>query len=537
VRATLDHVPPPADPSPAADARRLRRLFSGLAVGTFVAALDQTVVAAALPTVTRDLGGFSSYTWIATAYLVTATTLTPLFGRLSDAFGRRRPYLAAIGLFVAGSVLAAISRSMGELIASRAVQGAGAAGLLTLAVITVGDELAPRQRARYQGLFGMLFALASLVGPPLGGLLTQLSSWRWIFAVNVPLGVVAAALVWRTLPDVRGAARRVDLVGATLLVGGAGAVLVALVRGGTEVAWGAPSTLAPLAAGIAALGGFVGWERRVGDPLLPLRLFGGRAFAASCAVGATVGASLFATIFYLPLYVEVEKHSGAEMAGRLLLPLTIALVVGSGLSGRAASRTGRYRPFVLAGTALTTVGLALLRSIGPGTSLTEVAVDAAVVGLGIGLSMQMLVVAVQAGVRRADLGSATSAAGFFRSIGGTVGTVVVGAVLANRLAYWVGVSAPGTQVSLRHAPGQAAALPDVAIGPFAAAWREAFTVLAVVAAVGVACAMLLPRGRLPGDPTSPADEELVPSGHQDAPPTSRQSGRSAGVLDRYITNS
>jgi EmrB/QacA subfamily drug resistance transporter len=531
-------VPPPTASLPDAAALRRRRLFSGLALGTFVAALDQTVVAAALPTIARDLGGFSSYTWIATAYLVTATTLTPLFGRLSDAFGRRRPYLAAIGLFVAGSGLATASSSMGALIASRAVQGIGAAGLLTLAVITLGDELAPRQRARYQALFGMLFALASLVGPPLGGVLTQFANWRWIFALNVPLGCVAAALVWRTLPDARAETPRVDMIGAALLIGGAGAVLVALVRGGAEVPWGAAQTVVPLAFGVAALTSFVAWERRVREPLLPLRLFRLRAFAVSCAVGATVGASLFATIFFLPLYVEIEKQRGAETAGRLLLPLTVALVVGSAISGRVASRTGHYRAFVIAGTAITTVGFLQLRSVWRGSTLNEVALDAAVIGLGIGLSMQMLVVAVQGSVRRPDLGSATSAAGFFRSIGGTLGTVVVGAVLTNRLLHWVGVLAPGTEVSLRHAPGQAAALPYVALGPFVAAWHDAFTLLAIVAAAGFALALLLPAGRLleDGDAGGPSGE-ILPSGHQGAGSVSRQSGRTAEVLDPYITNS
>ncbi|MDQ1727843.1 MAG: hypothetical protein QOK14_1888 [Frankiaceae bacterium] len=490
-----------APPGRRADTSRRRRLFTGLALGTFVAALDQTVVATALPRITGELGGLSSYTWLATAYLLTATAFTPLYGRLSDHVGRRAPYLVALGVFVAGSVAATAARTMGELIGARAVQGLGAAGLLTLAVAVIGDELAPRERARYQGLFGGIFALASVVGPPLGGVLTDTAGWRWVFALNIPLGVVTALVVAPVLPRVRAVHARVDYLGAALLVGGISSLLLGAVWGGVERPWGSATILGLLAAGAVLLLAFVVRERRFATPILPVRLFQDRSFAIACTAGFFVGACLFGAIYFVPLFLQVAQHRSASAAGRSLLILTLALVVGAGLSGRLISRTGRLRPFPIAGTAVLTVGFALLRGADATTGGLAIGLDLALIGLGVGLVMQVLVLAVQNTAPRESLGAATSAAGFYRSIGGTVGTAALGALLANRMGSF------GAATTAGGAPGAVRLLDGTGLEAFVAGMRAVFLVATVLAAIAFALCLALPRvplrdGRM--------DEELDP---------------------------
>ena len=489
-----------------------RRLFAGLALGTFMAALDQTVVATALPRVTAELGGLTSYTWLAIAYLLTATAFTPLYGRLSDHFGRRVPYLSALAIFVIGSAAATGARTMGQLIGARGCQGLGAAGLLTLAVAVIGDELSPRDRARYQGLFGGIFALASLLGPPVGGLLTDAAGWRWVFAINVPLGVLTGVVVWRALPDVRAVSARVDYWGALLLIGGVSCVLLGVVWGGVEQPWGSPTILLLLGGGSALLVIFIVYELRVAAPVLPVRLFKDRTFAVSCAAGFCVGACMFVAIYFVPLFRQVAQHAGAAQAGRSLLSLTVGLVVGAALSGRIISRTGRLRPFPVAGTALMTAGFVMLHGVTAATSAGVLAVELGVLGLGIGLVMQVLVLAVQNSVPRETLGAATSAAGFFRSMGGTLGTSALGALLINRLLAQVPAA---SSLTLRPGPGATATLPEAAIVPFVAAMRDVFLAGAMLAGFAFVLTLALPAHRL-ADP-----EEMASSAHQAPGPKAR----------------
>ncbi len=473
-----------------------RRLFTGLALGSFLAALDQTVVATALPRIVGDLGGLSSYTWLATAYLLTATALTPLYGRLSDHYGRRTPYLIALAVFVVGSLAAAAAQTIGELVAARAVQGAGAAGLLTLALAVVGDELAPRERARYQGLFGGIFALASLVGPPLGGALTDTVGWRWIFALNVPLGCTAAVLLVPVLSRTRRLEARVDYAGAALLIGGVSALLLGIVWGGVERPWGSATILGLLVAGVLLVAAFVAHEPRVPAPILPLRLLRERTFAVACSAGFCVGACLFGAIFFVPLFLQVAEHRSASAAGRSLVILTLALVLGAAISGRVISRTGKLRIFPLTGTALLTAGFFLLRQAAtPPSPPSALTIPLAVIGLGIGLVMQVLVLAVQATAPLDSLGAATSAAGFFRSIGGTIGTAALGALLANRV---------GAVIQVAAAPGsrRSDVLAGQSVDAFAAAMRTVFLGAGGAAGLAFVLCLFLPAVDVRGPDTA-----------------------------------
>ncbi|MCU1677477.1 MAG: drug resistance transporter, EmrB/QacA subfamily [Frankiales bacterium] len=506
-------------------ASRRARLFTGLGVATFVAALDQTVVATALPRIVGELGGLTSYTWLAAAYLLTATAFTPLYGRLSDHFGRRAPYLTALALFTAGSLAATAAQTMGQLIAARAVQGLGAGGVLTLAVAVIGDELEPRQRARYQGWFGGLFALASLVGPPIGGVLTDGAGWRWVFAVNVPLSVVAAVLLWRLLPRSRAVEAPVDYRGAALLVASVSCLLLAVTWGGVEKPWGSATVLALITAGAGLLIAFVAAQHRTAAPIMPVRLFRDRTFALSCAAGFCVGAGMFGAIFFVPLFLQVARHASASAAGRSLVVLTLALVVAAGLSGRIVSRTGRLRAFPIAGTALVTSGFWLLSGVSAGTSGRTITASLLLIGFGIGLVMQVLVIAVQHAAPRAEFGAATSAAGFFRSIGGTIGVAILGAVLSNRLGT---MSEAAATV---HRPGASLTVPATAIDGFVSAMGDAFLVATIISAIGFVLTLFLPPIRLA------ARTGTVPSDHSVTPPGSRHLGRNTEQLDPHITNS
>ena len=415
--------------------RRILVVFAGLMAGLFLAALDQTIVAAALPTIVGELGGLDHYSWVVNAYLLCATVCTPLYGKLGDVYGRRVTFQAAILVFLLGSVLAGLAPGMPALVLARGVQGVGAGGVMGLTFAVIGDVVSPRRRGRYVGYLAGVWAFASVAGPLLGGFLVDRATWRWVFLINLPIGGAALAVIRFALklPPTRRPAR-LDLGGAALLTAGVSLLLLALVRvqEGGAPAWNAAGGLT--AAGAALLAAFVRREARVEDPLLPLRLFRNRIFAVGSALALLVGSALFGAVVFLPLFLQVVAGASATRSGLLLLPLTAGVLVGSVGSGRLTSRTGRYRVHPIAGSACAAGGLFLLGGLHAGTPHAAVSAAMVVLGAGVGMVMQVSLLAVQNAVEHRDLGVATASAQFFRSMGGSFGVAVFGAILNARVA-------------------------------------------------------------------------------------------------------
>src|SRR5271168_5346150 len=427
-----------ANPSIASEAKggqvSLRLVFGGLLLVMFLAALDQTIVATALPTIVGDLGGLKHISWVVTAYLLAQTVVTPLYGKLGDMYGRKIILQGALIIFLAGSALCGLSQNLDELIAFRALQGLGGGGLLVSAQAAIGDVVPPRERGRYTGLFGAVFGVASVAGPLLGGFLTSDLSWRWIFYVNLPLGVLAMFVLAATLPAVAERVHHtIDYLGTALLGAGLSAIVLGASLGGTSFAWGSGVIIGLGVGGVVLLATFLVSERRAREPVLPPRLLGNRVFAVTSAVGFVVGFSLFGAITYLPLFLQVVKGASPTGSGLQLVPLVGGLLITSILSGQLIARTGRYKAFPIAGTAVLTVGLYLLSTLDSTSSVGTIFAFMFVVGLGLGMVMQVLVLAVQNAVDYSDLGVATSGATLFRSIGGSLGTATLGAIFSNRL--------------------------------------------------------------------------------------------------------
>jgi EmrB/QacA subfamily drug resistance transporter len=419
----------------APDPPNLKLVFGGLLLVMLLAALDQTIVATALPTIVGDLGGLSHISWVVTAYLLAQTAVTPLYGKLGDMYGRKVVLQAGLIVFLIGSALCGQSQSLDELIAFRALQGLGGGGLMVSAQAAIGDVVPPRERGRYTGLFGAVFGLASIAGPLLGGFLTSDFSWRWIFYVNLPLGIVAFFVLAATLPTVTERVHHVvDYLGTALLAAGLTAIVLAASLGGTSYAWGSPFIVGLAVAGVLLLAAFALAERRAAEPVLPPRLLTNRVFVVTGAVGFVVGFALFGAVTYLPLFLQVVKGATPTGSGLQLLPLMGGLLITSILSGQLITRTGRYKPFPIAGTAVMTLGLYLLSTMSPTSSRLAISLFMFILGLGLGMVMQVLILAVQNAVDYADLGVATSGATLFRSIGGSLGTAVLGAIFANRLS-------------------------------------------------------------------------------------------------------
>ncbi len=416
--------------------RQILTILSGLMAGMFLAALDQTIVATSIRTIADDLQGLSVQAWVTTAYLVTATISTPLYGKLSDLYGRRPFFLAAISIFVLGSALSGFATSMGQLAAFRAFQGLGAGGLFSLALTIIGDIVPPRERAKYQGYFLAVFGTSSVLGPVVGGFLAGQSSilgvtgWRWVFLVNVPVGAAALMLVMRSLhlPHTR-REHRIDWPGALLLIVGLVPLLV-IAEQGRDWGWGSGRAL--LAYGIGAIGiaGFIWDQGRYGDDaLLPLRLFRGRTFGIGSLMNFILGMGMFGGLAALPLYLQIVKGVSPTEAGLLLLPLTMGIMGASIFSGQVISRTERYKKFPVIGSGLLVVAMLALSQVGTDTSLGVTLSIAFFFGVGLGFNMQPLVLAVQNAVPPQDMGVATSSATFFRQMGGTMGTAIFLSIL------------------------------------------------------------------------------------------------------------
>jgi EmrB/QacA subfamily drug resistance transporter len=427
--------------------RALATVFAALMLGMFLAALDQTIVSTALPTIVGDLGGLSHLSWVVTSYLLASTISTPVYGKLGDMHGRKPVFQAAILIFLAGSMLAGLSQSMTQLIGFRALQGVGAGGLIVGAQAIIADIVPPRERGRYMGLIGAVFAVASVAGPLLGGFIVDNLSWRWVFYVNMPVGALAVAIVALKLhlPDVR-RRHQIDYLGAGLLSGGVAALILLTTWGGNQYAWGSSTIIGLGVTGLLLLVAFVWQERRAPEPLIPLTLFDSRIFNVAGAMGFTIGMAMFGAIVFIPLYLQLVYGASPTSSGLRMLPLMGGLLVAAVASGRAISAIGRYKAFPIAGTAILVGGMFLLSRLGLGTAPWLASVYMLVVGVGIGLVMQVLVLVVQNDAQPQNLGVATSTATFFRSLGGSFGVAIFGAIFASRLSH-----------ELRHLPPRAAA--------------------------------------------------------------------------------
>ncbi len=421
--------------------RQILVILSGLLLGMFLAALDQTIVSTAMRTIADKLHGQTAQAWVTTAYLITSTISTPLYGKLSDTYGRKKFYLFAIGIFIVGSMLCGTATGIYELAGYRALQGIGAGGLMSLAFAIVGDLVSPRERGRYQGYFMSVFAVSSVLGPVLGGAfagqdtILGIDGWRWIFYVNVPIGLAAFLVVTRKLHlPVHRSDARIDYVGAGLLTASVVPLLLVAEKG-REWGWGSGITLGLVTVTVAALVAFVPWERRMGEAaILPLRIFSSSVFNTSSAVALLVGVGMFGSLVVLPLYLQIVRGNSPTKAGLLLTPLMVGIILTSAVSGKVMSRTGKYKKLPVMGTAIMFVAVLLFSTLGVDTPVWQASVYMAVMGAGLGLSMQTLVISVQNALPPRDMGVATSSVTFFRSMGGTFGAAIALAVLFSTLA-------------------------------------------------------------------------------------------------------
>ena len=430
----------PAIPTERLTHRQIVTIMIGLMLGMFLAALDQTIVATSIRTIADDLQGLQNQAWATTAYLITSTIVTPLYGKLSDIYGRKPFFVTAITIFIVGSVLCTISTSMMELAAFRAIQGLGAGGLMSLALAIIGDIVPPRERARYQGYFLAVFGTSSVFGPVIGGFLAGqetilgITGWRWVFLVNVPIALIALIVVTKTLHlHHHRLDHRIDWLGAVLLsVGLVPLLLVA--EQGREWGWGSGGALVCYAIGIIGLAAFHAQEWRMGDEaLLPLRMFLNKTVGVASAGGMLIGVAMFGGLASLPLYLQIVKGATPTEAGLQMLPMTLGIMAGSILSGQIISRTGRYRVFPVSGAALLTVALFVFHFVRWDTPLWQTMIVMVFFGIGLGFNFQPLTLAVQNAVSRSQIGVATSTATFSRQIGGTIGTAVFLSVLFSTL--------------------------------------------------------------------------------------------------------
>jgi EmrB/QacA subfamily drug resistance transporter len=456
--------------------RQVLVVFSGLVLSIFLAALDSTVVATALPTIVSELGGLERLAWVVTAYLLAQTIVTPLYGKLGDLYGRKGVLQSAIVIFLIGSALCGLSRDMTQLIVFRFIQGLGGGGLIVTTQAVVGDILPPRDRGRYQGLFGAVFGFASIAGPLVGGFFTTHWSWRWIFYVNLPLGVAALLVLAATLPATsRRSSHRVDYAGTLLLAVVLTGVILATDLGGSTYSWGSAPMLALAGVIVAALIAFLVVEQRAAEPVLPLQLFRNRTFATGLAVGAVVGFAMFGSLTYMPVFLQVVMGASPTSSGLQMVPMMVGMLVTSILSGQLISRHGRYKIFPVIGTIIMSGGLLLLSRMGPETGRTEAAVYMLILGLGMGMVMQVLVIAVQNAVEHRDLGVATSSATLFRFVGGSVGTAILGAIFASRLQSHLAREAPDVASGVAGTHGFNLNLLETLSPPARAAYVNAFT--------------------------------------------------------------
>jgi EmrB/QacA subfamily drug resistance transporter len=418
--------------------RQILVVLAGVMAGMLLFALDQGIVGTALPRIVSELGGLDRLSWVVTAYLLTSTATTPLWGKISDLYGRRLIFQVAIVIFLVGSALSGLSQNMGQLIAFRALQGVGGGGLFAIALSIIGDVIPPRERGRYQGYFGAVFGVSSVAGPLLGGWLTDGPGWRWIFYINLPVGLAALVVTSMALrmPVVR-RRHRIDYLGAAAIVGAVTCLLLYLDWRGNDYGWTETGALVLLAGGAVLAAAFVMIERRAVEPIIPMRLFRNQVFSVGNTFAFLAGVAMFGTIIFLPVYLQTVKGFSPTESGLALLPAIVGIFSTSITAGQLITRTGRYKRYPVAGALIMTVALVALSTLGMDTPFWQVALYEYLFGAGLGLTMQTIVTAVQNSVEHRDMGAATSSITFFRQMGGSVGAAVFGAVLSSRLAIYL----------------------------------------------------------------------------------------------------
>jgi EmrB/QacA subfamily drug resistance transporter len=475
----------------------IRLLFTALLLVMLLGALDQTIVSTALPTIVGELGGLESLSWVVTSYLLTSTIVVPLYGKFGDLFGRKVVIQASILIFLAGSILCGVAQDMTQLIVLRALQGLGGGGLMVVTMAAIADVIPPAERGRYQGLFGGVFGLATVVGPLLGGFIVEHLSWRWIFYINVPLGVLALIVIGLVFkPHVAHVKHKIDYMGAAFLAASLTCIILFTSQGGTLLPWSSPQLWFTLALGIITLGGFVYEERLADEPIMPLELFRERTFVLSGLIGFIIGFSLFGAITFLPLYLQVAKGSTPSQAGLQVLPMMAGLLSTSIISGRLISRIGKYRWFPICGTAIVACGMFLLSTLQLDTPLHTMYLFMLLLGLGLGMVMQVLVLAVQNAVPFKNIGVATSGATLFRSIGGSVGVATFGAIFTNGLHSRLADAMPaGAELPRSMGPTMVQQLPaavrDIYLNAFSGSMHVVFLVAGAVVLLAFALSWLM----------------------------------------------
>ncbi|MFF8502187.1 DHA2 family efflux MFS transporter permease subunit [Streptomyces anulatus] len=515
--------PSPPAPGEGQSHRSVLVAIGALLLGMLLAALDQTIVSTALPTIVSELGGLDHLSWVVTAYLLAATAATPLWGKLGDQYGRKKLFQTAIVIFLIGSALCGVAQNMPQLIGFRALQGLGGGGLMVLSMAIVGDLVAPRERGKYQGLFGAVFGVTSVLGPLLGGFFTEHLSWRWVFYINLPIGVVALVVIAAVLHiPVRREKHTIDYLGTFLIAAVATALVLVASLGGTTWAWSSPQIIGLAVLAVVLLVAFVAVERRAVEPVLPLKLFRMRTFALVAVISFVIGFAMFGAMTYLPTFLQVVHDITPTMSGVHMLPMVFGLLITSTGSGQIVSRTGRWKVFPILGTAITAVGLLLLHQLDENSSTWLMSAYFFVFGAGLGLVMQVLVLVAQNAVSYQDLGVATSGVTFFRSIGSAFGVAIFGTIFANRLTGQLTDALSGQSLPAGVDAGRLAADPRAigqlpadlrpgVLGAYSTSITDVFLYAVPVVLLAFVLAWFLREDRLRGSVTAPDTSQTLAS--------------------------